>query len=102
SFLAQKKKQAEYRRSKAAREKEERRRKEQIETERREREKAEATAQALIEEFGLVAIMKIGDALNNWYVVCAIRKLVDAKCLDALQPHSAISGSPAPIEAVTP
>ena len=79
SSLDKKKQQNAYRRSKAAREKEERWRKDREEVERLQREKAEATAQALIEEFGLAAIKKIADALNDWYVGRAIRKLAGAE-----------------------
>ena len=76
--LAKKKEQTAHRRSKAAGEKEERRRKEREEAE-RQREKAEATAQALIEEFGLAAIKKIADALNDYYVGRAIDKIAAAE-----------------------
>jgi hypothetical protein len=79
SSLDKKKQQNAYRRSKAAREKEERWRKEREDAERLQREKAEATAQAMIEEFGLAAIKKIADALNDWYVGRAIRKLAGAE-----------------------
>ena len=75
SFLAKKKKQTAYRRSKAAPEKEERRRKEQEKAHRLQWEKAEAAAQDVIKEFGLAAVTKIVDALNDPYVGCAIRKL---------------------------
>lgn len=91
SSLVKKKEQAAYRRSKRARDKEERRRKEREETERREREKAEATAQALIEEFGLPAIMKITAALDDFYVSRAIHKLAAAERLEThSSPHSAL------------
>jgi hypothetical protein len=72
---AKKKKRALYRRSKAARQKELLWRQELEEEERHRREKAEAIARGLIEEFGLVTLKRISDALNDHYVGEAIDKL---------------------------